>query len=270
MNALNLSNISLKLPIESYLDEIVNLYIIEKKTVIQISEIYHTSQYIIRKLLKGFGIKLRQGKSYLNRKYKLNEEYFREINSANKAYLLGLLFADGCVAHESNTVSLVSNDIELITFFKNEIVCDKAIYRNPSHQNAFTYSFCSPNMKSDLINLGCVPRKSKIIKFPCLLDSIFYRDFLRGNFDGDGSINISKNGLYQAYFLGTFSFCDSVKQIMESIKIKTNKIQENVGVFRLRITNRDGLKKLYNFLYNGNFYLSRKKRIFDEVIAKIN
>ena len=54
---------------------------------------------------------------------------------------------------------------------------------------------CSPEIGEKLISYGCVPRKSNILKFPDI--SIFksknlIRHFIRGYFDGDGSVFISK------------------------------------------------------------------------------
>jgi len=50
-----------------------------------------------------------------------------------------------------------------------------------------------------LIKLGCVPNKSLILKFPSLdifsNKSLIY-PFIRGYFDGDGSIFESKNNFY--------------------------------------------------------------------------
>lgn len=38
-------------------------------------------------------------------KYTINENYFKEIDSPEKAYILGFLYADGCTSN--NTISIV-------------------------------------------------------------------------------------------------------------------------------------------------------------------
>lgn len=52
----------------------------------------------------------------------------------------------------------------------------------------------SKTLTADLLKLGCTPRKSLTLKFPN--DGIFksndlIRHFIRGYFDGDGSVFIS-------------------------------------------------------------------------------
>ena len=56
-------------------------------------------------------------------------------------------------------------------------------------------------MANDLINLGCIPNKSLILLPPKLKDE-FISHFIRGYFDGDGSIGKYKNR-YKITFLGT-------------------------------------------------------------------
>lgn len=217
----------------------------------------------VSRILKENEIRIRTSKDVDFLKYKLNDNYFNSINSRNKAYWLGYLFADGCVSNRSNQISIVSNDEYLLNSFKEEIKCTKEIYQNPNHKRAKTLYFSSSIMKKDLINLGCTPRKSLTIEFPNV-NNEYYGDFLRGNFDGDGCITKS-NTQTQAYFLGTKKFLNSIQDILNQEKIQTNKIQKNMSIFRLRITGKKNLRLLKGYLYNNDpkFFLQRKKGGFD-------
>ena len=229
--------------------------------IYKIKKAFKTRCSTISKILKDTNIAIRLGRTVETLPYKLNHNYFTKINTQNKAYLLGLLYADGCVASESNAISLVSNDVELLEFFKSQIKCNKSFYKNPQHKNALLFSFASPQMKADLIKLGCIPRKSLKVEFPPknLLEDSLIPHFLRGNFDGDGSI-LKSNGQTQCYFLcGTIEFAESIKEFLNKNNIRTNKIQRNVKIFRLRITAKGEILKLKRLLYkNSIFKLQRK------------
>lgn len=247
-------------------EEVCHLYTLEKMSIRPISLIAKCRCSTISKILKSKNIKLRTRRcvDYIN--YTLDHNYFNKINTKEKAYLLGLMFADGGVSSTSNTISLTSNDLELINFFKTQIRCSKEIYKNPSHKNAYTYYFCSPKMKSDLINLGCVPKKSLVLKFPNKIPKNLLRDFLRGNFDGDGSIHKSKNknSQTQVYFLGTKNFVTNIKKILNKKNIVCNKVKKEVNIFRLVITGKKNILNLKKFMYYKNcFSLIRKKNKFN-------
>lgn len=246
---------------------IKNEYVNDKLTIRKIALKHSVRPETISKILRAGGVKLRPSRGEHNIPYVVNHNYFSKIDSPVKAYLLGLLYADGHVALKNNTINLVSNDIELINLFKNEIGCNKEIYRNPNHKNAYTFYFCSSQMKSDLIKLGCVTQKSLILKFPSLeqVPLKYIKFFLLGNFDGDGSVTIDKTGKAGwAYFLGPLDFCLKIKSIFEKLEIKTNTIQKNGRIYRIRVTGIKNLRKFRDFIYDNeySFGLKRKKEKF--------
>ena len=63
----------------------------------------------------------------IRRQYKINENYFDEIDTPNKAYILGLLYFDG--SNTSNyenkryciTITLKQDDCKILEDIKNEI-----------------------------------------------------------------------------------------------------------------------------------------------------
>ena len=163
-------------------------------TIREISQLAECRQQTISKTLKKHDLHVASKNQY-RLPYSLNHRYFKEINSANKAYLLGLLYADGSVSKTTNQISLVSTDEELVKYFQKELNLTKDLYQNPSHENAYTVYFSSRDMKQDLIELGCISQKSLVLKFPDYqqVSNEFICDFLRGYFDGDGSVYISNN-----------------------------------------------------------------------------
>lgn len=75
-------------------------------------------------------------------------------------------------------------------------------------------------MKEQLINLGCVPNKSLILKFPSL--NIFQEKklvyaFIRGYVDGDGCLTFSKNGKLNLSIVGTYDFLLGITNIFPNM-----------------------------------------------------
>ena len=64
------------------------------------------------------------------RKYELNENYFKEINDPNKAYILGFIYADGSINRKNNqlTITIKKDDEEILLNIISEIyLCDRPI-----------------------------------------------------------------------------------------------------------------------------------------------
>lgn len=122
-------------------------------------------------------------------KYSINHSYFSCIDTEEKAYILGLLYADGCVCSTNNCISIVfqTKDRDLLDIIKTALTSTHPI----KHFSTYSlFNFTSKQLKQDLITLGCVPKKSKILQFPeFLILSPLLKHFLRGYFDGDGSIS---------------------------------------------------------------------------------
>lgn len=119
------------------------------------------------------------------RKFAVNESYFEKINSFNKAYWLGFLFADGYNRYSEITINLHSKDIQHLEKFKNALSSEHKIRQHPS-RNIATFKFRSLKMGKDLYNLGCIKNKSLIMDKPSNIKEKFLPAFIRGYFDGDG------------------------------------------------------------------------------------
>lgn len=135
------------------------------------------------------------------------------IDTPHKAYLLGLIMADGCIYYNKQsgayctTIKLKESDkylLEIIQkhfpFFrmgKVEISKDgfKSYYIN--HYNKLLFN--------DLQKHGILPRKSKDnadkVFLPALTDDLFFA-YLHGLFDGDGTIYQSKEGHIRIEVIG--------------------------------------------------------------------
>lgn len=226
-----------------------------------------------------------------NRKYRLNHDYFENIDSEEKAYFLGFIFADGCVSLSNNNfllrIEIHKDDIEILEKFKISISSTSPIKFN-KNKNSVNIRLFSKKLIKDLIATGCVERKSLILKFPDnkIVPDIMINHFMRGYFDGDGSLKISSRKNYHIskrfpdripnrYKTYTFSvvsnhlfmnaFQDKLCKFCDFNKTKMF-IKENIT--EMDIVGRIKLKKIYDFLFNdAKTFLKRKHDRFIEAIV---
>lgn len=111
------------------------------------------------------------------------------------AYVLGFWFADGYMRHEkSYRITFSSKDYDHLESIRKVIQTNTPLIQYKSHnklEQNFTLILYSKNLYQQLQNLGGLRRKSLVMKWPTIPE-IFLSDFLRGYFDGDGSVHLIK------------------------------------------------------------------------------
>lgn len=238
----------------------------------KLADKYNSNRTTIRNVLKACGVARRNQSEY--RRYSLNEHYFDEIDVPNKAYLLGLLYADGNVATNNYTIQigLQSRDVDILNRMKEELESNYPLYfnekskREPNHQDVYSFSIQSKHMHESLCKLGVVPRKTLIITYPDFLPEELHKHFLRGALDGDGCINkpYGKNGKCRiAYICGTSMFCEGVKEVVErQLGIHVSLIK-NKNIKKATISGRLQVKKFLDWLYeDADLKLDRKYQLY--------
>lgn len=135
-------------------------------------------------------------------KNSINENYFSSIDTEDKAYYLGFLWADGycSIKHEVLKIDLQEEDKELLEKMKRDWNYSGNItsytaklgqsYRSKESEVFRIAVKIIPFIKS-VYDLGVVPHREKA-RFP--FDKVpekYYRDFIRGYFDGNGSVSLS-------------------------------------------------------------------------------
>jgi len=215
------------------------------------------------------------------KRYFSNENYFENIDTEEKAYWLGFLFADGYVRIRKEKygevkLKLQLNDIKHIELFKKSLKSTNIIkiYNNPYRYkdktkmiSSASISIYSTKMVNDLIKLGCVEKKSKVLYFPIIKKELT-QHFIRGYFDGDGSIYLNKKNRLEYYICsGSRHFLSSIQKVFNSIGITQQSLSKNSnGVYLLRSYRINDLKRIYNYFYNeSSIFIERKKMIFENV-----
>ncbi len=107
------------------------------------------------------------------------------------AYLVGLLTSDGCLIGDGRHIALTSKDIDIIqmtqTILHKEHLEKFGTKIGQFKTSTYQFQFADAALYDFLILAGITPAKSKTIQSVNLPDE-YYFAFLRGYFDGDGTI----------------------------------------------------------------------------------
>ena len=248
---------------------------------------------VLRFLVKE-GI-VRKGATYRKHKFK-DEHYFDQIDSDEKAYFLGLLWADGCNYRRSEhrkqayqvSLCLTEEDGYMVRDLAKRIfeTDDVVILRDrqndkdrvgsfKNRKNQISLRFPSKHISDTLLNYGMVPRKSSIAAMPINVEWTEgkFRSFLRGLFDGDGSIYYNSHSKH--YGVSLIGAPEQISQIKEMIEqfIDMTFFLENVGkkysvpMSVIKIHGNIETRTFCDWLYKGStIHLNRKYQKYLDLI----
>lgn len=244
--------------------KIVGLYKSGEFTMSDICKMFNVSKHKILSVLKENNIELKTSK-----KYNYNNDIFENIDTEEKAYWLGFLYADGYVRERKKVGSelrlkLSIVDKEHLIKFKGFISEDDIplIYEEYRNSKSCKVSINSKKIVSDLINKGCINKKSKIIEFPNFMDNSLISHFIRGYFDGDGSISYSDKQIGLNFVSGSENFLKKVASILESSTNckNANLVGSSKNYKYIQFSAKEDLYRLYDYLYmNSTIFMERKK-----------
>lgn len=210
-------------------------------------------------------------------KARLNETLFDKIDTEEKAYWLGFLYADGCVDSEGNRIEvyLALKDVDHLEKFRKFLNLENQIRTGINKEgNSFCHlSVRNKHMWNALIAVGCHPVKSLTLEFPKLeyfSDKSLIRHFLRGYVDGDGCLctYLSNKGciVTALSIVGTKAFLEKVNKMCWNKGYIRNKSCKNWSnkAFSLSFSNVPS-RRIARLLYeNATIYLERKYNKFLE------
>ena len=207
-----------------------------------------------------------------NRKYFVDEEYFSIIDTEDKAYWLGFLYADGYVLEKNNTLiaGLTLKDLDHIEKFKYDIKSTHLI-KNATTKNNYQFNIYNNNFTKHLVNQGCIPRKSFKIEFPKLKDTL-ENHFIRGYFDGDGSVSATDKTLQLTICCASEKFLfDLVEKMKINANLKRYKIYKRKDGLLIYVNSSgEDILNIRKYLYkNSTTFLGRKKEVFDYIDSNI-
>lgn len=208
---------------------------------------------------------------------RFDETVFDSIDTEEKAYWLGFIYADGCVYCDSKgkyrfELGLKWNDYNHLLKFSNFLKLDRShIKKKEIHLNNKIFYSCRICLSAQyfcnvLISLGCSQRKSLTLKFP--EETIFkskdlIRHFIRGYFDGDGCFSYRKvthKDVFKPFIsmLGTSEFLQKLSTYITPYTTITSdkRRSEHTNILNIRT---NGNTEFCKFIYdNSTVYLDRK------------
>ncbi len=128
--------------------------------------------------------------------------------SPELAYVVGLVASDGNLQKQNHCVIEVSTDNQIINLIGVILQLSKpqvtVVRRKFPNKTAYMLQVCDYRFRAFLEGLGLTPKKTFTIGPLAIPDQVF-RDFLRGELDGDGSWYVSKGWRDSKYLVGKFT-----------------------------------------------------------------
>jgi hypothetical protein len=215
-----------------------------------------------------------------NGRYEVNEGFFKEL-TPESTYVLGYLYADGCnyVPEGKIRMQLHESDHQLLEDIKKAIGSDHPIKPAPISKA----SWCptsrqvkmivgSTEMSRDLVELGCVQKKSKILTYPNFMRGHPYeRHFVRGYYDGDGCLYFSKsNNQMRIIIVSTKMFCNALKEVFQTIGIRSHvSITSSGRSHHVRFGGNKQVRRFADWIYpESTIWLHRKRDKYQRIIKE--
>lgn len=205
--------------------------------------------------------------------YDLTNRYLRKVKiewSSDFAYAIGLIVSDGNLNKDGKRMMFKSKDLELVEKFKNALDISnkigKSVRGGESEKKYFYVAFGDVIFYRFLNSIGIHSAKSKTIK-DVNIPEIFFNDFIRGVFDGDGTFYTfwdkrwRSSFCYQASFASaSISFVTWFRDRISILYGLKGIIVRGDGVYNIRYFKGD-TKKLFQVMYRTHksiLYLDRK------------
>jgi len=269
---------SLKIKEEKILD-IIDNHKVDKLSVSEISKLQGLPNSTIYAILKRRCVTI--DKSCTDRRmYKVNDNYFDVIDTTEKAYILGLLAADGCVTSRNRLLfKLEVSDIEVVKYVSSKLSDrplqdDKRIASSGKFCHSVRLEIVSKRLTSSLSKLGIGLHKTSNEIFPDIKDE-FKPAFILGFFDGDGSVSRRNIPLKRKKSIQVYICCTN-RKFLEDIQVFLGfgslytERRKTLDMYTLRFNSFEDKRKLFNLLYSSHdFYMERKYNLYSSYINTV-
>lgn len=248
-------------------DEVISAYLAGASST-DLGKQFNVSNVTIINMLKKHNVD-RRSIHDSTMQYPYDETFFDVIDTEEKAYVLGLWYADGCNTDADHKIVLALTDEELVTRVARCFKTDKPIYRLERKIGKPIHSLVLNGLRvsQQLAEKGCGARKTYNLHFPAseIIPDGLLHHFVRGYFDGDGCIHNRKDSNnFVVHVLGTQSFIETLaeKAPVEMFTGKrTAKTVWYAGLYR-----KTDIVQFRDWMYaDATIFLERKKEIFSTI-----
>lgn len=234
-----------------------------------ISKKYGCDRSVVKNALKHHDV-IQRSQSAACTIYDVDEEFFSQIDTPETAYVYGLFCADGSLVKNRFKISLNAIDFELLEDVKWIMKYTGPLY---FEKNMTTLSVVRSALASDLRNLGIMKNKTFTLRFPDIIPRGLMNHFIRGYFDGDGSI--FKTSATQKWVFSVTSnvwFLNGLKSFLEeSCPMFSCSIfpyqNRNPNIANLVASSKQSIIAIQEYLYKDcTICLDRKRTLFTAAI----
>ncbi len=254
-----------------------------------------------KKSYEVFGTHGEKSYTVTPQKIEYDERFFTSW-SPEMAYVLGVIYTDGTL--EAGPIKdptrkttariarlfVAQKEPELLNKILALMDCNAKLtfrerrkYRDTVAGELYSFGITSNKLYDDLISLGLTPKKSLIIEFPKVPPE-YMRHFIRGCWDGDGSVYISGGKLRTKFDTGSLDFIERLVQELYEVGVYGQKLKghplgkyplaihrhKKARAYYTSISLRKSLENLFHYFYDGvdeSIYLKRKYETFLQGLA---
>jgi hypothetical protein len=267
---------------------LTDLYVDRGWTLDDLQAHFGINRTTVADYLKHHGIPAKKRGSW-SRTHTYDEHFFERIDTFDKAYILGLLVSDSCLHGQFLSIALQERDGDLLrniailmgdaTILRRREPSGKGLGQITQAQIVFAIS--NKQIANDLERAGLMqsPKsgKERFISFP---DDRLTWCFVRGVFDGDGTVGQYQNsfvqrgrtyGPYTVYQFAIMCGLDLLQGLSDflysqGIIVPPKGIIAKDNTGWLRLQQKDTLYLIREYLYrDGSLWLERKKQVFNSI-----
>lgn len=208
------------------------------------------------------------------RKYNLNEHFFDKI-TPNVAWVIGWILSDGNVSSDNYkiTINLRREDQKILETIKDLLSYGGPIYKTSSNVKnkvhfGSSLQIGSKHLVKKLNALGIHSNKTLKEKFPIIKDDEnILRFFIRGVFEGDGSLFKDQGG-WVFQIVGTKELLSDIQKVlMKYADLNKTKLTHNIknkNHYALRYRGKKSTNKIMDWIYtNPELCLDRKFKAYN-------
>lgn len=207
-----------------------------------------------------------------------------KIDTPDKAYMLGMIVTDGCITkdykhpNKKPRINITLKDEDFIKEINQRYAPTKKVSYNKS-----CYIFRSNNQDDIefLQSIGVSHHKTYSVAFDLGIKDELMGDYLRGLFDGDGSVYFSKNGqrkdgsyntyMFVSFTSGSETFALQLNDFLHSrgieSKINIDSRRKNLTnkTYYIQIKKKKSVKAFFDLIYttSSELFIKRKREKFE-------
>lgn len=193
------------------------------------------------------------------------DDTFLDVFGSHQAWFVGLMAADGCINSENSFGIAQSSDHgkKIVSYLQELLGHTGNISR---HKNSYGITITSKRLVERLLYYGVFQRKSLSYTFPRNLPIEYFRDFLRGYIDGDGSVGVYNVGrspqLLVVSFVGTKEFIFECGKFIP-VKCCFHEIKHAKNLFEIRFNGKKAIEFGEWLWENKDLYKYYKQDIYE-------